>query len=167
MNDVCDDARTTFPGDIASGRDENGRPAHRGWAACGGRRRWMAPFILVLLGEEPTHGYALIRRLQAMGVMSKEIDIGQVYKTLHCLETLGHVRSSWSAEPTGQPHRDYDLTDAGRVALAEWAAVMAERARLIGEFESRFRRATSVDAFDVHGPHAVRVEAHLEREAGT
>jgi PadR family transcriptional regulator len=161
MNDDCDDAPTTFSGDIASGRDENGRPAHRGWAARGGRRRWMAPFILVLLGEEPTHGYALIRRLQARGVTSQEIDIGQVYKTLHCLETLGHVRSSWSAEITGRPHRNYELTDAGRVAPGEWAAGMAERARPIGEFEARYRRATSVNAFNVPGLHAVRVEARL------
>lgn len=123
---------------IASGHDDRGRPVHRGWEACGSRRRWMAPFILVLLAERPSHGYAMIRRLEAMGIAANELDVGQVYRTLHCLERLGHVRSAWSPEPTGPRRRDYKLTDAGRAALDEWAVVMAERARLIGEFEDRY-----------------------------
>jgi DNA-binding PadR family transcriptional regulator len=127
--------------EIASDRDAQGRPVHHGWPPCGGRRRWMAPFILVLLAEEKAHGYALIGRLQEMGVSEGEIDIGQVYRTLHCLENLGHVASSWSDDPTGPRRRDYELTDAGREALVEWAAVMTERARLIREFEDRYRRS--------------------------
>ncbi len=125
--------------EIASSRDEKGNPLHRGWAACGGRRRWMAPFILVLLTERPAHGYALIQRLQEMGVSEGEIDVGQVYKTLRCLESLGHVSSRWSDDPTGPRRREYELTDAGRRALDEWAAVMEERVRLIGEFATRYR----------------------------
>lgn len=140
-----------FHAGIASARDAEGRPIHRGWAASGGRRRWMAPFILGLLAEEPSHGYALIGRLEAMGVADGEIDVGQVYRTLHCLEALGHVRSTWSAEPVGQPRRAYELTDIGCEALQEWGAVMAERARLIGEFEARCRGATTLTGVDVEG----------------
>ncbi len=123
---------------IASGRDELGRPEHRGWLTCGGRRRWMAPFILVLLAEEPSHGYGLIGRLREMGVAGDTMDVGQVYRTLRCLERLGHVRSWWSADPTGPRRREYELTDDGRAALDEWAVVMAERQRLIDEFEVRY-----------------------------
>ena len=142
---------SAFYAEIASSRDDDGRPVHRGWAASGGRRRWMAPFILALLAEEPAHGYALIGRLHAMGVAEGEVDVGQVYRTLHCLETLGHVRSTWSAEPVGQPRRTFELTDAGSVALEEWGAVMAERARLIGEFEARCRLAATPARADVEG----------------
>jgi PadR family transcriptional regulator, regulatory protein PadR len=125
----------TFLGGIASSRDAAGWPVHRGWAAAGGRRRWMAPFLLALLAQGPAHGYAVIGRLKALGVTDGEVDVGQVYKTLHCLETLGHVRSRWSSEPSCQRRREYELTPAGRGALEEWAAVMAERKRLIEEFE--------------------------------
>jgi len=128
-----------FGGEIACSRDGDGRPVHRGWAASGGRRRWLAPFILVLLNEGPAHGYALIGALRTMGVAAGELDVGQVYRTLRCLETLGHVRSDWSVAP-GHPRRAYELTDHGREALDEWAAVMSERERLIEEFESRYGR---------------------------
>jgi DNA-binding PadR family transcriptional regulator len=134
-------ARTAVE-EIASDRDADGNPIHHGWPPCGGRRRWMAPFVLVLLAEGRAHGYALIARLQQMGVSEGEIDVGQVYRTLHCLERLGHVSSRWSDDPAAPRRRDYELTDAGREALVEWEAVMQERVRLIREFESRYRRST-------------------------
>jgi DNA-binding PadR family transcriptional regulator len=127
-------------GALASDRDEEGNPVHHGWPPCGGRRRWMAPFVLALLTEGSAHGYALMASLQEMGVSERGIDVGQVYKTLRCLEGLGHVRSQWSSDPTGPRRRDYELTEAGRGALDEWAAIMAERTRLIGEFDARYRR---------------------------
>lgn len=129
---------------IASGRDTLGRPEHHGWLACGGRRRWMAPFILVLLAERPSHGYALIGRLQSMGIAGDTLDVGQIYRTLRCLERLGHVRSAWSEATAGPQRRDYELTDAGRAALDEWAVVMEERARLIDEFEIRYGAALAM-----------------------
>jgi DNA-binding PadR family transcriptional regulator len=101
----------------------------------------MAPFVLVLLSEEPAHGYALIGSLREMGVSEGEVDVGQVYRTLRCLENLGHVSSRWADD--GSPRRRvYELTEAGRAALVEWEAVMNERARLIHEFETRYRRWT-------------------------
>jgi DNA-binding PadR family transcriptional regulator len=134
------------PDRLASARDEKGNPVHHGWPPCGGRRRWMAPFVLVLLAGGPAHGYALTRGLREMGVSEGDVDPGQVYRTLRCLEKLGHVCSTWSRRPTGPQHRDYEITEAGRVALDEWAAVMAERMRLIGEFEAAYGASARCDA---------------------
>jgi len=36
--------------------------------------------------------------------------------------------------------RDYVLTEEGERALDEWAAIMTERTRLIGEFDARYLR---------------------------
>ncbi|MGZ8610976.1 MAG: helix-turn-helix transcriptional regulator [Actinomycetota bacterium] len=135
------DAQLRDAGQLASTRDADGNPVHHGWPPCGGRRRWMAPFILVLLAGADAHGYALIGGLREMGVSEGEIDPGQVYRTLRCMEKLGHVRSTWSLQATGPAHRDYEITDAGRDALDEWAAVMTERARLIHEFDAARERA--------------------------
>ena len=128
---------------VASDRDDAGVPVHRGWAPLGGRHRWMEPFVLVLLAGAGAHGYALTAKLEEMGISGGAVDIGQVYRTLRDLEDTGQVTSSWSAEPVGPQRRDYELTDAGYAAIDAWAAVMKERARLIGEFNARYLEAVT------------------------
>lgn len=98
----------------------------------------MEPFVLVILAGGATHGYAIIGDLEEMGITSGSIDVGQVYRTLRELEESGQVTSTWSTESQGPQRRDYELTAAGYAALDEWAAVMKERARLIGEFDGRY-----------------------------
>ncbi len=126
------------PGQLASGRDASGVPIHNGWAPLGNRRRWMEPFLLVILSGGPVHGYAIIGRLEEMRITEGPVDVGQVYRTLRELEQAGLVTSTWSLQPQGPARRDYELTDAGYTALDEWAAVMKERARLIGEFDGQY-----------------------------
>ncbi len=129
---------------IASGRDRSGTPIHHGWAPLGGRRRWMEPFMLVLLAEGSAHGYALVGQLEEMGVSTgSQLDFGQVYRTLRDLEEGGLVSSTWSTEPAGPQRREYELTDAGYATLDEWAAVMRERARLMAEFDGRYLSAVA------------------------
>jgi PadR family transcriptional regulator, regulatory protein PadR len=138
--DPVDPASTTGSpaGVLASDRDAAGVPVHRGWAPLGGRRRWMEPFLLVILAGGPTHGYAIIGDLEEMGITGGSVDVGQVYRTLRELEEAGQVTSTWSTEQAGPQRRDYELTADGYAALDEWAAVMKERARLIGEFDGRY-----------------------------
>ena len=99
--------------------------------------------MLVLLAGGGAHGYAITAQLEEMGITGGPVDIGQVYRTLRDLEQRGQVTSSWSAEPVGPQRRDYELTDAGYAAIDAWAAVMKERARLIGEFNARYLEAVA------------------------
>lgn len=111
-----------------------------GWVRSGGRRgRWLEPFLLLLVAEGEAHGYALIARLNGLGVAPEGVDVGMAYRTLRELETDGLVVSEWVAE-NGAPRREYRLTRQGRSALAEWASVMCERGRLIDEFLAREAR---------------------------
>jgi len=130
---------------LASDRDPSGTPVHRGWAPLGGRHRWMEPFVLAVLATHTAqaHGYGIMGELEAIGITGGDVDIGQVYRILRDLEQAGHVTSTWSSEPVGPQRREYRLTDAGYAALDEWAAVMKERARLIGEFEARYLDAVT------------------------
>jgi PadR family transcriptional regulator PadR len=123
---------------LASDRDASGTPVHRGWAPVGARRRWMEPFVMVMLAGGGEHGYSIIAQLQEMGITGTNVDVGQVYRTLRDLEQAGHVTSRWSDDPSGPRRREYWLTDSGYAELDEWAAVMKERTRLIAEFEARY-----------------------------
>jgi PadR family transcriptional regulator PadR len=122
---------------IASDRDTAGIPIHRGWAPVGAHHRWMEPFVLALLAGGSAHGYAIVGELADIGITTGAVDVGQVYRTLRDLEETGQVRSTWQTG-TGAARRDYELTEAGFLALDEWAAVMKERARLVAEFDARY-----------------------------
>ncbi len=122
---------------IASAEDPAGVPLHRGWAPTGSHHRWMEPFVLVMLAGGAVHGYAIVAELAQLGITNGSVDVGQVYRTLRDLEQAGQVRSIWMTG-TGAARRDYELTEAGFRALDEWAAVMKERKRLIGEFDAGY-----------------------------
>jgi PadR family transcriptional regulator, regulatory protein PadR len=137
--DPIDESTVAAPvGSIASGRDEAGIPIHHGWAPLGSRRRWMEPFLLAIMSGGPVHGYAVIGRLEEIRITEGSVDVGQVYRTLRELEQAELVTSTWELQPQGAPRREYELTAAGYMALDEWAAVMKERARLIGEFDGQY-----------------------------
>jgi PadR family transcriptional regulator PadR len=118
----------------------HGRHHQRGWSPGGPRRRWLEPFVLVLLAGEPAHGYSLLSRLNELGVAAEDLDVGQVYRTLRELEANGLLASRWQMPDAGAARREYVVTEDGLTILAEWAAVMRERDRLVGEFLGRYGR---------------------------
>jgi DNA-binding PadR family transcriptional regulator len=122
----------TYPNHHADPHHHHGD--HRGWVRPGGRRgRWLEPFLLRLVADEPAHGGALIDRLNALCLAPSGVDVGMAYRTLREFEAEGLVASAW-VTGDGPPRRTYQLTVAGRQALDEWIAVMRERARLIDAF---------------------------------
>ena len=119
-------------------RDADGTPTHRGWNPLAARRRWIEPFVLAMLARGDSYGYAILGRLEEMRVNNGPLDVGLVYRTLRDLERDGLVSSSWAEESAGPRRRAYELTESGQRALDDWAVVMRERARLIGEFNADY-----------------------------
>ncbi len=124
-------------------RDADGAPTHRGWMPQAARRRWIEPFVLAMLARRDTYGYAVLGRLEEMRISNGPLDVGLVYRTLRDLERIGLVSSSWADKSAGPRRRAYQLTDAGFQALDDWAVVMRERARLIGEFNADYLEVVS------------------------
>lgn len=85
---------------------------HHGWGHGGGwgnRREWLALWILLMVGEKPTHGYEILGRLEGMGM---GINPGSLYRTLRALEAQGLVESHWNMSG-GPARRLYRLTPQG------------------------------------------------------
>ena len=102
------------------------------------RRPFLPGCLLLMLGEEPGHGYELTERLKRWG-----FDLtgpGPVYRELRLLEENGLVRSMWSAPQSGPVPRVYELTDEGRAALDSAADDLLDIARLLDDFQARHRR---------------------------
>jgi transcriptional regulator len=74
--------------------------------------------ILAVLERQTLHGYAIIEALQAHSGGALDLPTGTVYPALRRLERAGYVASEWSTV-SGRKRRTYQLTSAGRRALAE------------------------------------------------
>lgn len=85
-------------------------------------RQFLYPALLLLLAEEPRHGYRLVDALLRLGF--GPFDRPSVYRALADLEADGLLRS-WSASPTaGSMRHVYAVTDEGFAALAGWMTVV-------------------------------------------
>ncbi|MEE1800720.1 PadR family transcriptional regulator [Streptomyces sp. NPDC101062] len=74
--------------------------------------------ILAALETEPLHGYAVMEALQVSSGGALELPTGSLYPALRRLERAGFVESEWSTV-SGRRRRTYQLTSAGRRALAD------------------------------------------------
>ena len=82
--------------------------------------RFLEPCVLLLLFEQPTHGYDLIEHLERFGFDPKAQDVGAIYRALRKFEKEGMVKSQWEAGESGPAKRLYEVTDEGQKYLEEW-----------------------------------------------
>lgn len=75
--------------------------------------------ILKALSVEPTHGWGISQRIEDLSRGSFRIGQGTLYPALHRLETRDWVASLWKTTENHRVARYYELTAAGRRALAE------------------------------------------------
>ena len=78
------------------------------------RRGAVRAAILVLLGEEPRNGYALMQEIETRSEGTWRPSPGSIYPALAMMEDEGLIRSVGSDD-----QRAYELTDAGRKVLEE------------------------------------------------
>ncbi len=89
--------------------------------------RLVEPALLLFLLNENLHGYALLEKLESLGLGA--INPSVIYRILRDYEEIGLVRSDWDAETTqGPPRRVYSLTNEGHTALKQAAASLKETA---------------------------------------
>jgi PadR family transcriptional regulator, regulatory protein PadR len=118
-------------------------------------RSFLRPCLLLLLREEPAHGYDLLERLWSLGWTFSASDPGRLYRTLRRLEEEGLVRSAWEPSREGPSRRTYDITSAGMDELHRHSTALVETRRRIQVFLSRYEEFVALPrAADVPDPAA-------------
>ena len=75
--------------------------------------------VLQLLQAEPTNGYDLTLRIQAISKEVLNVNAGSLYPALYRLEQKGLLKASWAESDTGRRTKVYSVTAAGRKQLAQ------------------------------------------------
>jgi PadR family transcriptional regulator PadR len=74
--------------------------------------------VLQLLKAEPTNGYDLTLRIQAISNDVLNVNAGSLYPALYRLEQRGLLRAEWANSDTGRRAKLYSVTPAGHEHLA-------------------------------------------------
>jgi PadR family transcriptional regulator PadR len=75
--------------------------------------------VLQLLRAEPTNGYDLTLRIQAISKDVLNVNAGSLYPALYRLEARGLIRGTWAETESGRRAKVYSVTSAGQKQLAE------------------------------------------------
>jgi PadR family transcriptional regulator PadR len=75
--------------------------------------------VLQLLRAEPTNGYDLTLRIQAISRDVLSVNAGSLYPALYRLEAKGLIEAAWAETENGRKAKVYSVTTAGRKALVE------------------------------------------------
>ena len=85
----------------------------------------------------PSHGYAIAARLEQISRGALVPNMGTLYPGLMRLEQRGLISASWDTTENNRSARYYEITAAGRRALAsekkEWDRMVAIMQALFGE----------------------------------
>jgi len=74
---------------------------------------------LQLLSAEPTNGYDLSLRIQAISRDVLNVNAGSLYPALYRLEKKGLIQAKWTHTAAGRRAKTYSLTGRGRRQLVE------------------------------------------------
>ncbi len=75
--------------------------------------------VLQLLKAEPTNGYDLSLRIQAVTRDVLNVNAGSLYPALYRLEKRGLVKGRWEETESGRRAKVYSVTKAGQKQLAD------------------------------------------------
>ena len=75
--------------------------------------------VLQLLRAEPTNGYDLSLRIQAISRDVLNVNAGSLYPALYRLEARGLIEAEWQETENGRRAKVYSVTGEGRKHLSE------------------------------------------------
>lgn len=85
-----------------------------------GSGKFLDSSLLILLAEQPDHGYALLRRLEIFGLGISD-EPGALYRRLQSLERKGLVEYRLIHSDKGPRKKVYSATPQGLSVLRDWA----------------------------------------------
>jgi DNA-binding PadR family transcriptional regulator len=89
-------------------------------------------FTLAALIDGPLHGYGIMRRASELSDGTVRVSTGTLYSILERVLTEGLVTAGDPYVVSGRERRDYQLTSAGRLVLADETDRLARAARVVG-----------------------------------
>ncbi len=101
-------------------------------------RGFIQPWLLLLLSQEPSHGYELLERLE-QGHSMPAVDPGFLYRTLRQFEEEGLVRSTWDTSGSGPAKRVYEISEEGIEYLHAWAINIRRVRSRLSHFLEQYR----------------------------
>ncbi|HVM36715.1 MAG TPA: helix-turn-helix transcriptional regulator [Actinomycetota bacterium] len=101
-------------------------------------KNYLRACLLLLVSEQPSHGYDLLERLDEVGV--GKADPGGLYRALRAMEQEGLMRSVWQTSEIGPARRTYELTEEGSDWLHAWAATLRKTKKALSQYLSRYDR---------------------------
>lgn len=112
----------------------------------GMRRRWgrrmriLEPMMLLLMAQEPVHGYGLLERLtETFGV--SELPPQTIYRSLQDMESRDWIVSEWDMDSTqGPPRKVYTITDVGLASLEAWSDEIESLRQMLGTFLEHYQQ---------------------------
>ena len=107
-------------------------------------RRFLLPAVLLLISEEPRHGYSLAKDLDALRL--GRVDRPSVYRALAQLEADGLVTSVADPPRAGHVRRSYSITAIGIDALRQWMGVIKDERDVLDRALRRYVASESLDA---------------------
>lgn len=91
--------------------------------------------VLAALEAGPQHGYGIIRIMRDTSEGLFDINEGQLYPLLHKMQEKGWVVGEWYIQATGNPRKNYTLTETGQMELekrrTEWSKFLSSVSNLI------------------------------------
>jgi PadR family transcriptional regulator PadR len=105
-------------------------------------RNFLRPCLLLLLREQPAHGYELLERLRTFGFAR---DPGGLYRALRTLERDGLVRSRWEPSEAGPDRRTYQIARRGMEELHAAAKASGKARNALDVFLARYSEFVAID----------------------
>ena len=116
-------------------------------------RHFLLPAVLLLIAEQPSHGYQLVKELN--GLRLGRYDRPSVYRALAQLEADGLVEA-WSDAPVaGSMRRVYGLTPEGGRVLRVWMGIVKEERDGLERVLRRYAATGTVEALLAEAENAL------------
>lgn len=102
--------------------------------------RFLVPALLLVLSEEPSHGYELTEKYSEFGFTDAGSDPGAVYRTLKLLGSDGFIKAKWKTDEPGPAKKIYSITADGLKLLSSWTKEIKERKKTFELFLKRYNK---------------------------